>query len=69
MTAKLEIIKGVGGYAVYINNFRVSPRNTKPLGGGETVLEANINEDDVAKAISRTIPAPVADARNEGNKT
>jgi hypothetical protein len=54
MKHKLEIVKGVQGLAVYLNDVRISPRGTKPLGGGKTLVKWLIADSDLREASERT---------------
>lgn len=55
MKHRLEIVEGVGGLAVYLNDIRITPRSTKPLGGGKTRAEWTITDSDLREATDRKI--------------
>lgn len=48
---KIDIIKGVEGNSVCINEYRVA--GPKPWGGGEIVESWKVNVDDILRAIGR----------------
>lgn len=50
---KLEIIHSAAGLSVYLNDYRITGRATKPLGGGEIVRSFTISEDDLKMAMAR----------------
>ena len=49
-TAKIEVVKGVGGLSVYINDYRVAGQ--KPWGGGKSVLAVLVAVSDIKKALA-----------------
>lgn len=51
---KLEIVRGAQGLAVYLNDRRISGRDSKPLGGGETVKSWRVSDDDIREAMKNT---------------
>lgn len=51
MVDKLEIVEGVQGLAVYLNDIRITGRSTKPLGGGEVIKSFRVDRKAIAKAI------------------
>lgn len=52
MRHKLEVVEGVGGLAVYLNDRRITPRSTKPLGGGETKVSYTVDARDIESALA-----------------
>lgn len=50
---KLEIVEGVGGLAVYLNDVRITGRETKPLGGGKTVATMVVDQKSIGEALKR----------------
>lgn len=49
----LEIIGSAAGLSVYLNNYRITGRATKPLGGGETIRKFTITDENLKMAMAR----------------
>lgn len=47
---KIEIVSGVGGYSVYINDTRVA--GPKPWGGGTCVKSWLVDKDSISQAVA-----------------
>ena len=46
---KIEVIKGVGGPSIYINNIRIA--GEKPWGGGAIIYSWECSKEDILQAI------------------
>ncbi len=54
MSAQLSIVEGPGKYkSVYLNGYRIA--GIKPWGGGKTILNFDVKEEDIMKALDRGI--------------
>lgn len=50
MSAQLSIVEGPGKYkSVYLNGYRIA--GIKPWGGGKTILNFDVKEEDIMKAM------------------
>ena len=56
---KIELIKGVGGYSISLNDYRIC--GEKPWGGGKILGSWLVNVDVIEKQFS-----PVGDKRRKG---
>lgn len=48
---EIEVVKGVEGHCIYINNYRVA--GPKPWGGGQTVLSWRASLKDFETALEK----------------
>ena len=54
---RVEIIKGVEGLAIYINDYRVA--GSKPWGGGQSIKAwTTVREADILTALEQQVTAP-----------
>ena len=54
MSVQLSIVEGPGKYkSVYLNGYRIA--GIKPWGGGKTILNFDVKEEDIMKALDRGI--------------
>jgi hypothetical protein len=50
VSAQLSIVEGPGKYkSVYLNGYRIA--GIKPWGGGKTILNFDVKEEDIMKAL------------------
>ena len=50
---KIEILKGVSGYAIYLNDYRLC--GPKPWHGGTTVASWDVTKKTIRKALSNDL--------------
>jgi len=52
MKHRIELIESVDGkLSIYLNDFRITPRSTKPLGYGKVIKKWIIDENDIIQGI------------------
>ena len=56
MKIKVEVIKGVEGHSLYVNDYRVL--GAKPWGGGELVVGWNTEIKDFKSGIKEALKTP-----------
>jgi hypothetical protein len=49
----ITVLRGVEGYAIYVNNYRVAGR--KPWGGGDVLYHVWVSKKDMATALKRIV--------------
>lgn len=54
----LEMVEGVQGPALYLENYRIA--GPKPWGGGKTVRSWKVRRQDIDEALRHLTPASVA---------
>lgn len=56
---RLELVRGVGGFSVYLNGFRIA--GEKPWGGGEIVAHWRVDGETIRRALTHRADPPTVE--------